>query len=624
MEENFENMTLGASFETGRPGWLAYSASYGTSTAQNIAGSLMGRVYASGYNYYYMRYAFSTAGTYTSGVKIDFDMAAGATNMYRQVMICPNSSSDYWYIAFGSTGNIVARHVSSEIVLRTYTANTRYHVTLEFVGNMHTIDITINGTKYTNGGAHFSTAYSTASMIQWFYVHCRDSGAGWIAVDNIDASWSIRSYPDEPSITHPSDITYTMGQTGYQISWTITDANASTKTYMTYANGSSIASGSWISGVAVTQNVTGLPIGSYNYTIVANDGLGHSAQDTVIINVLANQAPTITHPADIMYTGGQTGNYIYWTITDAGTTTRTYTIYVNGSSLTSGSWTSGTTIMRSVDGLSVGSYNYTIVVNDGLGLSAQDEVIVRVLNGIPTITHPYDIIYTCGYTGHTIWWTVYDSSTITRTYTIYVNGSSLTTGTWTTGNSFSRSVDGLAIGFYNYTIVATDGYGGTVQDTVIVQVLNGIPWITQPYDTTYTWDQTGVAVSWTITDLSATTPVYTIYADGHVIATGTWDSGVAVTLNLDGIAPGTYNFTIVVIDGFGARVQDQMWLIRLDEQTTSPLQEAGPGIALVILGILGASLILMLVVGAVVSSKLGIGKPQMTRRKPEEEGIISP
>jgi hypothetical protein len=97
---------------------------------------------------------------------------------------------------------------------------------------------------------------------------------------------SVSTYTGVPTITHPADISYNLGMTGNQISWTITDASTGTRSYTIYRDGSSIASGSWTSGTPVTKNVDGLAAGSYNYTIVAADGLGGSVQDTVIVNVL--------------------------------------------------------------------------------------------------------------------------------------------------------------------------------------------------------------------------------------------------------------------------------------------------------------------------------------------------
>ncbi|MEX2683206.1 MAG: hypothetical protein Q6373_016595 [Candidatus Sigynarchaeota archaeon] len=375
-------MTAGSSFETGRARWVVYGGSYGTSTAESIAGSLMGMVYLTYSSYpYYMTYTFASAGTYSAGVKIEFDMAAGATNALRTIYIGSDSSlTDYWYISFSTTGYIVAGHDNSaDVALTTYIANARYHVTLEFVGNMHTIDVTINGTKYNNGGVHFSTRYGTATAMQVLRVHTGASSAGWIAIDNIDASWYSNIYP---ILTHPSDITYTAGQTGYQVSWTMTDINSSIRTYTVYANGSVVTSGTWSVIATVTQSVAGLPVGSYNYTIVTTDGYGGFVQDTVIVRVL-NGIPTITHPNDAIFTGDQSNIAISWTITDFSTSTRTYKIYANGSFIASGTWNTGKAVTVNLDSIAPGKYNITIVASDGIGACVQDQVWITIYAGQP-------------------------------------------------------------------------------------------------------------------------------------------------------------------------------------------------------------------------------------------------
>ncbi len=87
-------------------------------------------------------------------------------------------------------------------------------------------------------------------------------------------------------------------------------------------------------------------------------------------------SPSINSPADISYVQGNSGNSISWTATDDNPTT--YTITRDGSQVASGSWSSGSPITVSVDGLSQGTYNYVIIVNDGDGQSATDTVQVNV------------------------------------------------------------------------------------------------------------------------------------------------------------------------------------------------------------------------------------------------------
>jgi hypothetical protein len=110
-------------------------------------------------------------------------------------------------------------------------------------------------------------------------------GAG--GSDMVLVKWDVSAPAIPPTITHPADNQYTVGQTGNSISWTVTDSSIGTTNYSVYSNGTSITSGSWMSGTPVTWNVDGLAIGEYNYTIIAHDGLGASVQDTVMITVVA-------------------------------------------------------------------------------------------------------------------------------------------------------------------------------------------------------------------------------------------------------------------------------------------------------------------------------------------------
>nr|MDO8110769.1 PQQ-binding-like beta-propeller repeat protein [Candidatus Sigynarchaeota archaeon] len=89
-------------------------------------------------------------------------------------------------------------------------------------------------------------------------------------------------------ITHPADIQFTKGIIGNQISWTMTDITVGTTNYTIYRNSMQVASSTWTSGTPVSASLNGLLVGSYNYTIVARDGLGGWVQDTAIVTVLAS------------------------------------------------------------------------------------------------------------------------------------------------------------------------------------------------------------------------------------------------------------------------------------------------------------------------------------------------
>jgi hypothetical protein len=89
-----------------------------------------------------------------------------------------------------------------------------------------------------------------------------------------------------------------------------------------------------------------------------------------------NLVPIITSPGDINYVEGETGNEISWTATDA--SPGVYAMFLDGALIQSGDWYSGTPITVSVDGLSVGTHNYTIEISDTQGYSVYDQVNVIV------------------------------------------------------------------------------------------------------------------------------------------------------------------------------------------------------------------------------------------------------
>jgi hypothetical protein len=93
--------------------------------------------------------------------------------------------------------------------------------------------------------------------------------------------------------------------------------------------------------------------------------------------------PTIDQPADIDYVEGTTGNTIIWTPSDAHPSH--YVVYRNGTEVALASW-NGSSITVDVDGLSVGVYNYTIVVYNTSGNWASDTVLVIVLSQATTTT----------------------------------------------------------------------------------------------------------------------------------------------------------------------------------------------------------------------------------------------
>jgi ABC-type transport system substrate-binding protein len=204
------------------------------------------------------------------------------------------------------------------------------------------------------------------------------------------------------------------------------------------------------------------------------------------------------------------------------------------------------------------------------------------------INHPSDITYEYSTIGHQISWTLADLYYENQSYAIYKDGFELTNKTWTSGDEITINIDGLTINTYNYTIVAIDGYGGKIQDQVDISVLNYASTCSSPpSDFSYTVGSENNEISWIIYDLSVSNPTYTIYRDGDLIQPSTtWTSGVAITINVDGLSTGTYDYSITAIDGLGESYQDTVTIT----VTLSPPPTFPPELIIVIgliIGIIG-------------------------------------
>ena len=281
------------------------------------------------------------------------------------------------------------------------------------------------------------------------------------------------------------------------------------------------------------------------FAYVDIDGYIIFVNNTLIRNTL----PLISHPSNIVYAYNSLGNMITWTVTDSTTSGTTYIVYKNGTAWSTGTWSSGLPVLVGIDGLPVGKYNITITASDGLGGKASSTVIVTVSNTPPSISIPSNIAYEQGTTGNMITWTVTDSTTSGTTYIIYKNSTAWSTGTWSSGLPVIVGIDGLLAGKYNITITASDGLGGKASSTVIVTVSN--PGNTSPVNIAYSPGMTPNTITWTVTDSTSENFTYTVFKDGTVWSSGSWVVGIPVVVYINGVAPGTYNFTIVVNTGFG-------------------------------------------------------------------------
>ncbi len=197
---------------------------------------------------------------------------------------------------------------------------------------------------------------------------------------------SVDRYPSKlleynsPVITNPTDISYEAGSLGHVITWQAEDIEPAS--YLLYRNGSEIDTGKW-NGSDIHVLVDGLDPGVYNYTIVFFDLSNNSASDIVYVTVVDTTAPTISSPDDIQFIEGSTGNVVTWTVDDF--YPAEYEVFIDDTLVEETIWT-GTSIEYTLDALSVGGHNVTILIYDTSGNFARDSVSVTVQAASSTST----------------------------------------------------------------------------------------------------------------------------------------------------------------------------------------------------------------------------------------------
>jgi hypothetical protein len=179
-----------------------------------------------------------------------------------------------------------------------------------------------------------------------------------------------------PVITPLSDFSYEYGDDVSTFEWVVTDDNPS---YYWIMDGAiPVAFGPW-DGLNIPFDLEGLPLGTYNFTLIIQDDDLQFVMDSVIITIEDTTDPMINHPLDLVIPPNNGSFTIPWTAHDL--LNHNYEVYQNGTLVDSGSW-DNTGLSFDIPSLDVGVYEFELVVFDTSGNSASDSVLVFVLEEI--------------------------------------------------------------------------------------------------------------------------------------------------------------------------------------------------------------------------------------------------
>ncbi|MHA2030262.1 MAG: hypothetical protein ACW99Q_12770, partial [Candidatus Kariarchaeaceae archaeon] len=198
----------------------------------------------------------------------------------------------------------------------------------------------------------------------------------------------------------------------------------------------------------------------------------------------------------------------------------------------------------------LGVYNYTLDILETGGVDKEhriDTIFVTVNQLMPPIFNdPVTIYeYELNSVNNELSWNVTEYSP--KNYTIFKNGSiEVFESNWLNLNNITINIDGLPAGNYNYTIQVFDIFNQSAMNTISVTVGTMPIFEVKPDNTTYSETSTGNTLSWIVSDASPHN--YTIFKNGSVEKSGTWLSYEQITINIDGLLKGIYNYSILVQD----------------------------------------------------------------------------
>jgi len=362
-----------------------------------------------------------------------------------------------------------------QVINNTLEGNSAYGINLDaysdyntVFGNNLSMNLDGNGYAYQNT----NTWDDSVSMGNWW-----DDYVGPGAYSIPGPGNNVDRYPQSHAVFLPdhNNESFQFDSVGASFTW----ASFATEPdyFIVYIDDVVYDEGDW-NGSEITVNVNTSSLGTFKYTLFVNGTFGTYSQDTVWVTIYDN-APIIWHPGDQYYNFDTTGHFITWVVDDANPFA--YYLYIDETLDSWSVWT-GAIPQTSIDGLQIGEYNYTLLVNDTNGNSGRGTVFVFVFDTAPAFEGPNaDIVYNVGSTGHSILWSATDLNP--ANYTVYNNSEIYTFSPWD-GEPITTYVDGLAIGVYNYTIVLVDTSGLTTSRTVFVTVQEPVTTTTTTTSTT--------------------------------------------------------------------------------------------------------------------------------------------
>ncbi|AKG91304.1 WD40-like repeat protein [Geoglobus ahangari] len=214
-----------------------------------------------------------------------------------------------------------------------------------------------------------------------------------------------------------------------------------------------------------------------------------------------------------------------------------------------------------ITNLSEGKYTYYALANDTVGNRNASKTLVNVIDTTPpqiSVAAP-STIYRATSANITV--TVTDAHPLS--YTAYRNGSLIASGSYSSASPFNISVNTTALGYWTYTIRASDLAGNVNSTSVLIRVVN------HPPVAMFAVSKTSAKTNEILTFNASQS-----YDPDGTIVNYTWDfgdggSGRGAVVTHAYTAPGTYTVNLTVTDSDGA-VSHCVKTVTIKEAQTQP------------------------------------------------------
>jgi hypothetical protein len=247
-----------------------------------------------------------------------------------------------------------------------------------------------------------------------------------------------------------------------------------------------------------------------------------------------------------------------------------YTIYVNNGEVLTNTWINNSLINFTFIDNNLGVYNISIVFRDSTGFVNEHYIMITVVDDINPVlaTFPTSNILKEFDEDLNLVWEAHDYSP--SNYTIYVDNKPEFTTNWTNSSQATFDAKPLSFGDHNITIVFLDVSGNSISHEINVVVQDTTPPnLTIPGDLTFTVGSLGqYNLTWTVADNFNGT--YTIFQNGTLVKTGTWNGTDSIYVDVALLTEGYYNYTLVVSD-FSGNINTSMVKVNvLNDGLTEP------------------------------------------------------